>query len=611
MSLGRNEKCHCGSSRKYKDCHLDADRLAQRKTGSGETLFHDLPTMRMALAAQGPGFADEVRMPAERLNRAFCQEIGDGLEGPAAAEALSGYLERVEGEIARIAGQHSRGYWMHVTRRLPPTPLCECSDWTVLLYRRVLTLAVIKHGRPAVLAEEFTTIETPAGRQQVPRVFDHDEVVETFALEYLAFEYTTATQAYRRVGKGARLLVREEDFAAVAEEELEDLIQDLDRRVGEFGELTGKYGALTDREFPLDVDAGEDTPLAVLATRPNTLRVDPSKAMISRGVILPGPSNFLAHPVVIDGYSETLSTLSSEVEQALGAPPDVLLGVLWALSMYLLRFIERTPAVEVQLLKTGYLISMREDRDRLADTLSRWVGGLLEHLGHTEQSHEQALAATEAGIDALSWSEQEIASISLWDRLPFNLILDAGAFRVIDYSALSALFADIFRQIGFLSGESGNIKAANFETAVVARAGAEGFEPWKQTAELRHHDGEQREIDAGFVAGDVLYVVECKAYAQNPRIDRGDWTARLSRQEQLLCYLEQARTLAEFISAERSGSNYELHDQVARVEHLLCTPGVEFIWSSEERLWLTEEIPRICSVAELMIVLKAAAGEPS
>jgi hypothetical protein len=70
--------------------------------------------------------------------------------------------------------------------------------------------------------------------------------------------------------------------------------------------------------------------------------------------------------------------------------------------------------------------------------------------------------------------------------------------------------------------------------------------------------------------------------------------------------LEQARTLAAFINDERDGRNYTVPAQVTKIEHLLCTPGPEFIWSRERTLWLNEEIPRICAPAEVMIAIRAA-----
>jgi hypothetical protein len=80
----------------------------------------------------------------------------------------------------------------------------------------------------------------------------------------------------------------------------------------------------------------------------------------------------------------------------------------------------------------------------------------------------------------------------------------------------------------------------------------------------------------------------------------------MTRQDQLLEYLEQARTLAAFINDERAGRNYTVPAQVTKIEHLLCTPGPEFVWSRDPTLWLNEEIPRICAPAEVMIAIRAA-----
>jgi hypothetical protein len=35
MSLGRNDPCHCGSNKKYKQCHLGADEAAAREARAG------------------------------------------------------------------------------------------------------------------------------------------------------------------------------------------------------------------------------------------------------------------------------------------------------------------------------------------------------------------------------------------------------------------------------------------------------------------------------------------------------------------------------------------------------------------------------------------------
>jgi len=61
--------------------------------------------------------------------------------------------------MAQLASTHSRGYWMHVTRRVPPRPLGSGSVWTVYLYRRV------------TLARRTPSTRLNAGGQALPLLF--------------------------------------------------------------------------------------------------------------------------------------------------------------------------------------------------------------------------------------------------------------------------------------------------------------------------------------------------------------------------------------------------------------------------------------------------------
>jgi hypothetical protein len=49
---------------------------------------------------------------------------------------------------------------------------------------------------------------------------------------------------------------------------------------------------------------------------------------------------------------------------------------------------------------------------------------------------EHALRLATQGLDAITWSEGAFESISLWDRLPFDLTIDARGFRLNDCAAL-------------------------------------------------------------------------------------------------------------------------------------------------------------------------------
>lgn len=599
--LRRNDPCHCGSGKKYKKCHLDQDRARERSARALGVII-DYASLQLAGAMEAPDFSERVSGPADGLNEQFRSQIGEGLEGKAAADALTNYLDEVEAEMARVLARHSRGYWLHVTRRLPSAPLGSATPWTAHLYKRVLTLAALKHGAPETLPGEFQVIENPLGPQQTLENFGPSDAIEAFALEYLAYEYINATQAYRRVGKGARLERFGGDFAGISEtDELEELMQDVDRRVELYGELVSESGMSGDRDFRVERTPDRDAPLAIVVAQLNVKGVPGERLSRHKGWI-GGPANFVLGPLVIDGYREAFENLSSEFEQAVGVDSDLLLATIWGLSMRLLRGIEASAAVESQVLRVGYLMVPDDYWSRVRDDVAHFVGMLLEYW--TGERSEAVATLTFSALSALSWSPESIASISLWDRLPARVIIDVGGFRLIDYAAFPALIADVFRNVGaVVEGAGGGPKGTNFETVVAARVRAAGLEPWLESREVHHQDGAEREIDLGVVSGDTLFVVECKARVRGNRIDRGDWSGRLNRQDTLLEDLEQARTLAEFLREEPRGADYQLPNGVTRFEPVLCTPGPEFIWSHAPELWLTETIPRICTPDELVLVL--------
>jgi len=55
-TLGRNDPCHCGSGRKYKQCHLDKDEAAAREARAKEAAEAPAPAVD-AEAAPAPAAA--------------------------------------------------------------------------------------------------------------------------------------------------------------------------------------------------------------------------------------------------------------------------------------------------------------------------------------------------------------------------------------------------------------------------------------------------------------------------------------------------------------------------------------------------------------------------
>jgi hypothetical protein len=53
-SLGRNDPCHCGSGRKYKQCHLEKDEAARREGRVQEAAPEAAPAAEPSKATPAP-----------------------------------------------------------------------------------------------------------------------------------------------------------------------------------------------------------------------------------------------------------------------------------------------------------------------------------------------------------------------------------------------------------------------------------------------------------------------------------------------------------------------------------------------------------------------------
>jgi len=62
-NLGRNDPCHCGSGKKYKQCHLAADEAASREERAKSAENAPAPEAAAAPAPSGGGPKHQTRQP--------------------------------------------------------------------------------------------------------------------------------------------------------------------------------------------------------------------------------------------------------------------------------------------------------------------------------------------------------------------------------------------------------------------------------------------------------------------------------------------------------------------------------------------------------------------
>lgn len=608
---GRNDPCWCGSGKKYKRCHLDRDERIERELRAVTRAKHDDQNSILlnVYAPTLPNFEERVVGPAEAVRRTLITEIGaSSLAGREAAEALERTLEGLEAQIETIASRHSRAFWLHLIRRLDPEPIGESSEWTVTLYRRILDLAVLKHGLPEMGEQEFGSVVHGGifGASRVLKRLSDEDLIAVQQLEFLAYEYGATAAAFRRVGKGAVLdPVSGEWFGAPADPEVEDLMILSDQRSERYGDLGAVYGMLADASP--DRLSRDTTPMHLITPVVNVARVPPDWFKGLSGLEFARPMTFNFATLSIQDTRKLLNLFAQEVELATGAEPDVILATLWALSTKAMFAGRENPLADAQLVRTGYrpFSSSGERYDEFLQDHGEFLAVWWEQIREEKLDRESAAARLKVGLESLTYTEETIASISLWDRLPAKAILPAEGedFFLLDYSAFPAVLSGLLGEVGLLDGSPANIKGRTFEEEVAARVRAAGLEVWMETAELIAEDGSRREIDLGVVCDTTLFVIECKAFAQNPRVDRGDFAAFKGRRETLERYLGQAATLSAFLARMRVGRNFEIPSIVSRVEPVLCTAAVEYLWTLEDdELWIEEprRMPRICVADELI-----------
>src|SRR2546426_926801 len=110
INLGRNDPCHCGSGKKYKKCHLDADQrscvgIRQSQPGAeSPSAVENLPKLLRQLSGQGS--ARDRKELGELLSKT--EPILEYLERRREIEAAAAELEAHRSEFERLAADEHR-----------------------------------------------------------------------------------------------------------------------------------------------------------------------------------------------------------------------------------------------------------------------------------------------------------------------------------------------------------------------------------------------------------------------------------------------------------------------------------------------------------------------
>ena len=221
----------------------------------------------------------------------------------------------------------------------------------------------------------------------------------------------------------------------------------------------------------------------------------------------------------------------------------------------------------------------------------------------------QASSSFKRMLNWMTYNEEDFVHISLWDRTGTKLFLNIPEGLLTDHSMIPSLFQSIFSELSThasIDGGIGQLRGHDFENEVEKhlKLNIPDFQPWKCHQKLRFSSGLERDIDVSFSIGQVLFVVECKAFSVPPAFDRGEISALQVRGSKLDAALRQADTLCELLCEERKGKNFELPRAITHLVAIAASPFTEYISKRSDYYFLTANIPRVCTPAEIVEFVK-------
>lgn len=429
--------------------------------------------------------------------------------------------------------------------------------------------------------------------------------LELLSLERLVAEFCQVAADLRRAYKGGRLMVEStESYRVLNDSITESLIQSFDKRM-EISGMTSTDAGVPIR--PSDANRGRICLVPRYNFERESLQAYPqdhflgfngTDALELRDGVTP---NFLLMPIDMSALYSRLSFVSEAFAEEYGFDLKCFVKCFLALcyipflksqmtglsagSSFAWEFLQRAymPYVSFQ--------SIVNDIQSVVDRMPR--NGTI---GPEIDAHPPTIDDIDRFLNAFMLRAELRQRIDLVTRGPRPLLIETWQGNyVVDFSALpSILLSGLYIQDADWT-EKGTV----FEDYMIEELTNKGFRLWERQKVLKASDGTQKEIDVSFLLGTALFVCECRCVGRSTSYERGEKKALDFRREKYEDALRDGDRLAEWLSKHKQGTNFEIPQHVQVISPVAVLPFVEYVWSDDEALWLTREIPRVCTPDEL------------
>jgi len=537
--------------------------------------------------------------------------IGETAEG-----ILESYLRKIEERIKEILRQHQILYWFHTYRRLAPyNTFQDRQITTVGLYRKTLEMAFLKYGKkswqndmtfgknakPEEMMSGIPYREhdnfRPLPQDLYVTKFDIEDFIQLLNIEALAHEFYKCTALLRTVYKGGKLYIESPDvFWVINDNETEFLIKNYDGRMS-------KVNFATMLGVPFDFPNFNFQGSTVLIPCYNIGLIKYNKLVVNQIKLEPFDGslkyipNFNLIPFDIKSFYEVHKPIAPEIGRILGFSYEALMQFLTSLLFRLYLQMKDNPRNEFQIMQRGYTII--HDISLFTSDIYEGTRFARKILG---SKVKVSLEEIKKVINYLTYIKTDYEKLSLWTRGPEKLFILFKKNRYcVNYEALNNILYSMFHGLRITEGFKGVI-LEKFLRKKLSKIPS--VHQWKFHKKLIYSDTEKREIDYSFIFRDILFMCECKAMNRSVDYERGKRKALEFRKEKLQKALKKNDDRADWLSRHKKGRNYNIPRSVNIICPIVISPFLEYIWSKDSELWLTDDTPRILTPDEMEEFIK-------
>lgn len=613
--LGRNEKCPCGSSKKYKKCCLHKDEAIKDKKNENIKLAFDITSILHARCIHEDLLKEcDIKIDYKKLFIDYCN---DNLEennfiGSKDIGYLDSYIEYVEELIINLCSMHTSYEMFFWYRRIRPTNIFNVKDMSLFSYHELMKLSMLTFGtKNDIFNKEINNL---AAKPNYLEGIDESNILKVnipkkvinaltsiYKLEYLS-NYYIYLRICNRIFVLSDGVFEEDTFYGVkigkVSKNKRYLMDLYDSRVKETS-LLSNIGTFSSDY--LHSDQG----FTLLSLQHNFYGEKLDYLQELNFIDEDSSTNFRLAVINIEQYYNLTKTLNPVLYQKLGFNIEDILAIIFyysyslALKVHVLTkddYSKTEFMTAFSILQRGYLLTEDTDSNRrqlVTNFMEMYQQKFPNSPKPVVKNILNAYKYLFLGFGNFDLLEFELLKGSLFSKITKSKIL-------VDCTAFASVLRGIITAFRSIDGDFGNVISTDFEEKVNSEVKTIfGIDSIYRAGEITNSLGNMKELDSSFIYKNFLFIIECKSLSVSDESILGEKGAVDFRTKKIKQYFKEVESKAKFIQENSSDLSIKLPTRVKFIVPILVTSFHEYIWETTDEMFIAKGVPRILVPSEL------------